>query len=85
MKSVGIRKAKPCLSALVRAAAGGETTLITDYGKPVAVIAPIEARAADLPEPEGDTTKQPEPRQPTDSAAFLDALFNPPFRIDLDF
>jgi prevent-host-death family protein len=41
MKSVGIRQAKAHLSALARAAAAGESTLITDYGKPIAVIAPV--------------------------------------------
>ena len=41
MKSVGIREAKARLSELARAAASGDATIITDYGKPVAVIGPI--------------------------------------------
>jgi prevent-host-death family protein len=41
MKSVGIREAKARLSELSRAAASGDATIITDYGKPVAVIGPI--------------------------------------------
>ena len=42
MKSVGIREAKARLSELARAAAKGQATILTDYGKPVAVITPIE-------------------------------------------
>ena len=41
MKSVGIRKAKARLSALARAAAQGAPTLLTDYGKPIAMITPV--------------------------------------------
>ena len=41
MKSVSIREAKAQLSALARAAAQGESTILTDYGKPIAVIAPL--------------------------------------------
>ncbi|HKN28627.1 MAG TPA: malic enzyme-like NAD(P)-binding protein [Roseiarcus sp.] len=37
MKSFGIREAKARLSALARAAANGESTLLTDYGRPLAV------------------------------------------------
>src|ERR1700677_349583 len=39
MKCVGIREAKAKLSELARAAAAGQPTLLTDYGKPLAVIA----------------------------------------------
>ncbi len=46
MKSIGIREAKAHLSRLVRAAANGEPTLITDYGKPIAVISSVEERKA---------------------------------------
>jgi prevent-host-death family protein len=46
MKSVGIREAKAHLSRLARAAANGEQTVITDYGKPIAVIMSIEASRA---------------------------------------
>ena len=45
MNSVGIREAKARLSALARAAAG-KPTLLTDYGKPLAIIAPIAEDAA---------------------------------------
>jgi prevent-host-death family protein len=41
MKSVGIREAKARLSELARAAAKGEATILTYYGKPSAVIPPI--------------------------------------------
>ena len=42
MKSVGIREAKAHLSALARAAANGEPTLLTDHGEPRAVITSVE-------------------------------------------
>jgi antitoxin (DNA-binding transcriptional repressor) of toxin-antitoxin stability system len=44
MKSVGILEAKARLSELARAAANGDATVLTDYGKPIAMIAPIERR-----------------------------------------
>jgi prevent-host-death family protein len=46
MKSVGIREAKARLSALARAAANGEPTLLTDHGEPRAVITSLERGAA---------------------------------------
>ena len=42
MKSVGIREAKARLSELARAVAKGEATILTDYGKPVAMAGPLE-------------------------------------------
>jgi prevent-host-death family protein len=47
MKSVGIREAKARLSALARAAANGEPTLLTDHGEPRAVITSIERSVSD--------------------------------------
>jgi antitoxin (DNA-binding transcriptional repressor) of toxin-antitoxin stability system len=47
MKSVGIREAKARLSALARAAAKGEPTLLTDYGEPRAIITSIRRGAGD--------------------------------------
>jgi antitoxin (DNA-binding transcriptional repressor) of toxin-antitoxin stability system len=44
MRSVGIRIAKARLSELARAAANGEATMLTDYGKPIAVISPSGRR-----------------------------------------
>jgi len=46
MKSSSIRKAKDNFPALVKAAQGGETTILTNHRKPVAKIAPLQ---------EGDT------------------------------
>jgi prevent-host-death family protein len=73
MKSVGIRDAKAHLSELARAAANGEPTVITDYGKPLAVIMSIEeAKAA-----------------PTavlsDAAKFRQALLACPGHLEVDF
>jgi antitoxin (DNA-binding transcriptional repressor) of toxin-antitoxin stability system len=45
MKSAGIREAKARLSELARAAAKGEATVLTDYGKPIAMISSIEQAA----------------------------------------
>jgi antitoxin (DNA-binding transcriptional repressor) of toxin-antitoxin stability system len=39
MRSVGIREGKARLSELARAAANGDATVLTDYGKPIAMIA----------------------------------------------
>ena len=48
MKSVGIREANARLSELARAAADGEPTLLTNYGKPLAVLAPfVESQDSD--------------------------------------
>lgn len=85
MKTVGIREAKPRFSALVRAAAEGETTLITDYGKPVAVIAPLEPPPAVSREPGVENTAAAAAPPPSAAAAFLEALLNPPFDLNFDF
>jgi antitoxin (DNA-binding transcriptional repressor) of toxin-antitoxin stability system len=42
MRSVGIRAAKARLSKLARDAGQGEVTILTDYGKPIATISPID-------------------------------------------
>ena len=44
MKSVGIQEAKARVSELARAAATGDATILTDYGKPIAMIAPLSRR-----------------------------------------
>ena len=41
MKEYGIRQAKAHLSQIVRAAADGERSLVTDNRKPVAMIGPL--------------------------------------------
>jgi prevent-host-death family protein len=57
MKSVGIREAKAHFSELVRAAAKGERILITDYGKPLAVITSIKEGGAGDAEGSSDASK----------------------------
>jgi prevent-host-death family protein len=71
MKSVGIREAKARLSELARAAADGEATVLTDYGKPIAVISPIE-----------QTTKA---ESGSDADEFRKALLSVPYHLDLGF
>jgi prevent-host-death family protein len=71
MRSVGIREAKAQLSALARAAARGEVTLLTDYGKPIAVIAPFEPA--------------PDKARGSDGAKFRQALLSAPSNFDVDF
>jgi prevent-host-death family protein len=46
MKKVGIRELKNALSEYVRRAEAGETVLVTDRGRTVAVLAPATARDA---------------------------------------
>jgi antitoxin (DNA-binding transcriptional repressor) of toxin-antitoxin stability system len=73
MKSVGIREPKTHLPALARAAAKGEPTLLTDYGKPLAVItamAPVE---------KGQDDRRSDPLE------FRKALLAMPHELDVDF
>jgi len=82
MKQFGIRQAKAHLSQLVRAAAAGECSLVTDNRKPVAMIGPppgggVEAEA--LP-PAAEEAKPL-----SDAAAFRKALLGAPYPLELDF
>jgi antitoxin (DNA-binding transcriptional repressor) of toxin-antitoxin stability system len=75
MRSVGIRVAKARLSELARAAAEGEVTILTDYGKPIygkpiATIAPIE-----------QTTKE---ESGSDAGEFREAL-SLPYHLEVGF
>jgi prevent-host-death family protein len=71
MKSVGIREAKARLSEFARAAAKGEATILTDYGKPIAVILPIE-----------QTTRAV---RGSDAGEFREALLSLPYHLDFGF
>jgi prevent-host-death family protein len=71
MKSVGIREAKARLSELARAAANGHATIITDYGKPVATIGPIEQTTAE--------------KRASDAGEFREALLSLPYHLDVGF
>ena len=72
MKCVGIREAKTHLSAIARAAAKGEPTLLTDYGKPLAVITAIVA----VVESQDDRS---------DPSGFRTALLAMPHELDVNF
>lgn len=50
MRTLSIQEARAQLGDLILAAQNGETVIITRYGKPAAVIAPIPEEA-DGPEP----------------------------------
>jgi antitoxin (DNA-binding transcriptional repressor) of toxin-antitoxin stability system len=83
MKTFGIRQAKAHLSALVRDAAGGDCSLITDNRELVAMIAPppqdpIEAEVSSSPPIE-------ETKPPSDAAQFRKTLFGVPFPFDFPF
>jgi antitoxin (DNA-binding transcriptional repressor) of toxin-antitoxin stability system len=83
MKTMGIRQAKAQLSALVRDAAKGECSLVTDNRKPVAMIGPapqdpVEAEVSSLPLIE-------ESKPLSDAAAFRKALFGVPFPTEFPF
>ena len=54
MKSVGMREPKAHFSELVRAAANGELIVLTDYGKPLAVITSIEGEGANRADDSAD-------------------------------
>jgi prevent-host-death family protein len=72
MKSVGIREAKAHFSQLVRAAAKGERIIITDFGKPLAVITSIEEGTASRADGSSDASK------------FKEALLALPHPLDID-
>ena len=83
MKCLGIRQAKAHLSQLVRAAASGECSLITDNRKPVAMIgpppqAPVEAE---------DSSPAPVEKAKALSGAtdFRKMLLGVPSPMELDF
>ena len=57
MRSVGIREAKAHFSALVRAAAKGERIIITDFGKPLAMMASIQEGSASHADGSSDASK----------------------------
>ena len=71
MRSVGIRVAKARLSELARDAAKGEVTILTDYGKPIAMISPI------------DQATKAESR--SDAGEFRKGLLSLPYHMDLGF
>jgi antitoxin (DNA-binding transcriptional repressor) of toxin-antitoxin stability system len=83
MKSLGVRQAKAHLSALVRVAASGECSLITDNGKLVAMIGPPPHDAAEAEDSSSSSTE--EAKAPSDAAEFRKALFGVPFPIEVDF
>jgi antitoxin (DNA-binding transcriptional repressor) of toxin-antitoxin stability system len=70
MRSVGIRLAKARLSELARDAAKGEVTILTDYGKPIAMISSIEQTKAE---------------SASDAGEFREALLSLPYHLDLGF
>ena len=70
---VGMREPKAHLSGLVRAAANGELIVLTDYGKPLAVITSIEGEGANRADDSADASK------------FRQALLAPPHHLDVNF
>jgi antitoxin (DNA-binding transcriptional repressor) of toxin-antitoxin stability system len=71
MRSVGIRVAKARLSELARDATKGEATILTDYGKPIAMISPIEQVI--------------KAKSRSDAGEFREALLSLPYHLDLGF
>lgn len=78
----GIRQAKAHLSQLVRAAAKGETSIVTDNRSPVAMIGPLHFIS---PQSEAPPLITPQQNPPSEAKAFRRALFDAPFPLDLDF
>ena len=91
MITLGIRQAKARLSELVRNAAKGECSLVTDNRKPVAMIGPAPAHSQEAAlleeDDEADIPPSPVARESklSDATAFRDALFGAPFPLDVDF
>ena len=83
MKSLGVRQAKAHLSALVRVAASGECSLITDNGKLVAMIGPPPHDAAEAEDSSSSSTE--ESKAPSDAVEFRKALLGVPSPLELDF
>jgi antitoxin (DNA-binding transcriptional repressor) of toxin-antitoxin stability system len=83
MKSLGVRQAKAHLSALVRAAASGECSLITDNGKLVAMIGPPPADPVEGKDSSPPPTEGTKPL--SNAAEFRQALLGVPFPIEVDF
>jgi antitoxin (DNA-binding transcriptional repressor) of toxin-antitoxin stability system len=66
----------------VRSAANGECSLVTDNGRPVAMIAPLPVESAeveDTPQPIAAT------KPLSNAAAFRKAILNAPYPFDLNF
>jgi antitoxin (DNA-binding transcriptional repressor) of toxin-antitoxin stability system len=91
IKIFGIRQAKSHLSELVRNAAKGECSLVTDNRKPVAMIGPppndVHDRQALLNDEDdgAETRSPPVSKELSDAAGFRKALFGAPHPLELDF
>jgi antitoxin (DNA-binding transcriptional repressor) of toxin-antitoxin stability system len=83
MKSLGVRQAKAHLSALVRAAASGECSLVTDNGRLVAMIGPPPQDPLDAEDLSPAPTEGTKPL--SDARKFREALLGVPFPLELDF
>jgi antitoxin (DNA-binding transcriptional repressor) of toxin-antitoxin stability system len=83
MKTLGIRQAKAHRSQLVRDAAEGECSLVTDNGRLVAMIGPPPEDPAEAEDPSPVPTE--EANAPSDAAEFRKALFGVPSPIELNF
>jgi antitoxin (DNA-binding transcriptional repressor) of toxin-antitoxin stability system len=82
MNAFGIRLAKAKFSEIVRAAAGGERSLVTDNRKVVAMIGPPPS----APAPTQASSPSAEKARPlSDARAFREALFAAPHPLDLEF
>ena len=83
MRSVGLKTLKNKLSEYVRAAAAGETIVITDRGRPVAEINPPRTKPESVLErgiregwitPATDRSGEPPPRKPIPGYTLEDLL-----------
>lgn len=79
----GVRQAKAHLSALMRAAASAECSLITDKGKLVAVIGRPPQDAAEAEDSSPAPNEEAKAR--SHAAEFRKALLGVPFPIEVDF
>ena len=83
MRRLGIRQAKAHLSQLVREAAEGECSLVTDNGRLVAMIGPPPEDPVKAEDSSPAPTEESKPL--SDAAAFRRALLGVPSSIELNF
>ena len=79
MKVYGIRQAKAHLSHIVRSAAAGVCSIVTDNRRPVAIIGPAPSTTS------GKEKMPPAAEKLSDASAFGAALIGAPYPLELDF
>jgi prevent-host-death family protein len=82
MRSFSIREAKDKFPALVKAARGGETSILTYHGTPVAKIAPLQEGGKVAPSREAELQDGDKRPERSDLPTFEQALLSLPHALD---